>query len=112
MNTQKTPNPKCSSCLCYWKPVETDIKSSGLPYKTCVKCRDNAQAYRDRLNTIPFTDEGLMNNYQARYNRKKYQDNKDYFREIMKCPCGSDVSRDNIHKHIKTLKHREFISKN
>ncbi len=39
MNTQNTPNPKCSSCLCYWKPTENDIKSSGLPYKTCIKCR-------------------------------------------------------------------------
>ena len=110
MNTQYTPNPKCSCCLCYWKPTEADIKSSGLPYRTCVKCRENAQAYRDRLNTIPFTDEGLMNTNQARYARKKYQDNKDYFREITKCPYGSDVSRDNMHKHIKTLKHRQFVS--
>ncbi len=110
MNTQYTPNPKCSCCLCYWKPTEADIKSSGLPYRTCVKCRENAQAYRDRLCAIPLTDDGLMNNYKARYARKNYQDNKDYFREIIKCPCGSDVSRDNMHRHIKTLKHNQFIS--
>ncbi len=35
----ETPNPKCNRCKCYWKPCETDIKSSGLPYKTCNKCR-------------------------------------------------------------------------
>ncbi len=40
MNTQYTPNPKCSCCLCYWKPTETDIKSSGLPFKICSKCRN------------------------------------------------------------------------
>ena len=32
-----TPNPKCSSCACYF---ESTLKSSGLPYKTCTKCRD------------------------------------------------------------------------
>jgi hypothetical protein len=81
MNTQLTPNPKCSSCLCYWKPTETDFKSSGLPYKTCIKCREIAQAYRD---------------------------NKDCFIEVIECPCGSCVCRDGMKKHIKTLKHKEF----
>jgi hypothetical protein len=30
-------NPKCSKCKCYFTP--TEIKSSGLPFKTCEKCR-------------------------------------------------------------------------
>ena len=34
-----TPNPKCPRCKCYWKPDETDIKTSGLVAKTCKKCR-------------------------------------------------------------------------
>jgi DNA-directed RNA polymerase subunit M/transcription elongation factor TFIIS len=34
-----TPNPKCPRCKCYWKPDETDIKTSGLLAKTCKKCR-------------------------------------------------------------------------
>lgn len=33
-------NPKCSNCKCYWKPDETDKKSSGLIFKTCKKCRN------------------------------------------------------------------------
>lgn len=40
MNKEITPNPKCSNCKCYWKPDETDIKSSGLYCKTCKKCRE------------------------------------------------------------------------
>ena len=36
----ETPNPKCSNCKCYWKPDETDIKPSGLYFKTCKKCRE------------------------------------------------------------------------
>jgi hypothetical protein len=31
-------NPKCSCCRCYFVPV---VKSSGLSYKTCEKCREN-----------------------------------------------------------------------
>ncbi len=44
----ETPNPKCPRCKCYWKPDETDIKSSGLSFKTCKKCRD----YRKYSNII------------------------------------------------------------
>lgn len=36
---ENTPNPKCTRCKCYWKPDETDIKTSGLTCKTCKKCR-------------------------------------------------------------------------
>jgi len=39
-----TPNPKCSGCKCFWKPDETDIKPSGLFFKTCKKCRTKRKA--------------------------------------------------------------------
>lgn len=42
-----TPNPKCSKCKCYWKPDETDIKSSGLQCKTCKKCRGRGNKWRE-----------------------------------------------------------------
>jgi hypothetical protein len=35
-----TPNPKCSKCKCYWKPDELDVKTSGLVFRTCNKCRN------------------------------------------------------------------------
>ena len=31
----QTPNPKCSTCKLYFQP---NLKSSGLPYKSCGKC--------------------------------------------------------------------------
>jgi len=40
MNTENILNPKCSCCDCYWKPDDTDMKTSGLPYKTCKKYID------------------------------------------------------------------------
>jgi len=45
----ETPNPKCPRCKCYWKPDETDIRTSGLFAKTCKKCRTNQQKYKTEL---------------------------------------------------------------
>ena len=124
MNAQTTPNPKCKGCNCYWKPTETDIKSSGLPYKTCKKCRNIPvdTNYRSipvdtNYSSIPVDTnnqkyEFYMQNPQAIYAREKYQNNKEFFREKIVCPCGSSVSRDNMKKHIKTIKHSAYISNN
>jgi hypothetical protein len=45
---QKTPNPKCTTCKCYWKPDDTDIKTSGLYFKTCKKCRENDKQKKEK----------------------------------------------------------------
>ena len=36
-------NPKCSNCKCYFLPI---IKTSGLFFKTCVKCRESSKKHR------------------------------------------------------------------
>jgi hypothetical protein len=33
-------NPRCGSCKSFWKPDDTDIKTSGVIFKTCKRCRD------------------------------------------------------------------------
>jgi len=43
-----TPNPKCTCCKCYWIPDETDIKTSGLYFKSCKKCRNNDKVRKDK----------------------------------------------------------------
>ena len=42
----------CSSCSCYWKPDETDIKSSGDIFKSCKKCREKSKviAVKEKQN--------------------------------------------------------------
>ena len=45
----ETPNPKCSRCKCYWKPDETDIKTSGLYAKSCKKCRETGRGLYVRM---------------------------------------------------------------
>jgi hypothetical protein len=47
---EQIPNLKCGSCKCYWKPDETDIKSSGLYFKTCRKCRERNAKNADKVN--------------------------------------------------------------
>jgi hypothetical protein len=50
---EETQNPKCKGCLCYWKPDESDIKPSGITYKTCKKCRDKKCKYgKENVNKI------------------------------------------------------------
>ena len=43
---EETLNPICHRCYCYWKPDETDIKTSGLVYSTCKRCRTNKKVSR------------------------------------------------------------------
>ena len=85
MNPQETLNPKCSHCLCYWKPDEIDMKTSGLPYKTCRKCR--AQTQKDKAK-----------NYEE-YHKK------------IDCDCGGSYTRYNKARHILRKIHQEFIEK-
>jgi hypothetical protein len=44
----ETLKPKCSNCKCYYIP---SIKSSGLPYKTCDKCRSKRNCEHNRAKS-------------------------------------------------------------
>ena len=41
-------NPKCGTCKCFWVPDKYDVKSSGLVYKSCKKCRENGKKYNKK----------------------------------------------------------------
>ena len=81
---QNTPNPKCTRCKCYWKPDETDIKSSGLVCKTCKKCRENSNKYSQ--NNPEYAKKWREYNCdEIRENKKKYyKENADEIREKKK----------------------------
>ena len=64
----ETPNPKCSGCLCYWVPDETDIKSSGLYYKTCKICR---KKNKDRVIIAHQEDKCVYCNIDLKENKYK-----------------------------------------
>jgi DNA repair exonuclease SbcCD ATPase subunit len=95
------PNPKCTSCKCFWKPDETDIKSSGLIYKTCKRCREkvkerrNKEEYKEKSKQYKEENQEKINEYQKQYreeNQEKikeiskqyYQENQDKIIELNK----------------------------
>lgn len=85
MNEDKTPNPKCSKCRCYWEPKESDKKSSGLTYKTCNKCRA----------------------YDKKYKEEHVEKLKDKFT----CECGGTYTIHHKLDHFKTKLHKDFVRK-
>ncbi len=82
-------NPKCSICRTYFVPL---LKSSGLPFKTCERCRmvqkefrlnnaENIQEYNKENNK-----EYNQNNAEKIQERNKeyYQNNADKLKEQKK----------------------------
>jgi hypothetical protein len=81
-------NPKCSRCYNYWKPDETDIKTSGLVYKICKKCRSGKKKYKEEnADTI------------KEQSKKYYQENADKCKEANK--KYYEVNADKIKKQKK-----------
>lgn len=110
MEQQLTPNPKCPRCKCYWKPDETDIKSSGLYYKTCKKCR----TYKRDVNLKSYHNN---KNKEENINKRKeyYENNKELIysknSEKITCECGVEITTNGKSKHLKTKKHLTIIKK-
>jgi hypothetical protein len=83
MNTDIKPNPKCSKCKCYWRPNETDIKSSGLYFKTCQKCR--------------------------KINKDDKDKNNEYYKNNINCDCGGVYNLNKKNRHFETKRHKEYL---
>jgi len=73
----ETPNPKCSNCKCYWIPDETDIKSSGLYFKTCKRCRDKIKEKKKK-----YYEENVDKIKEQK--KKHYEENTDIIKERVK----------------------------
>jgi hypothetical protein len=47
-------NSKCKDCKTYLKPDDMTLKSSGMPYLTCLRCRNTAKSkYRNNKSQEP-----------------------------------------------------------
>jgi len=80
-------NPKCNTCRCFWKPDETDIKPSGLFFKTCKRCRNKAK-------------ERTKNDYYKKYTKITLIKLKNNKKNIMKRML---IKLKNIIKNIKKI---------
>ena len=124
-------NPKCSACQRYFVPT---LKTSGLPYKTCERCRNHDKKWRDTHKEYAqeYNESYNEENKEAIKEKKKeyYQANKETIAEKAKayrqnhkdaieakagekipCDCGMLIRRDWLSRHKLSLQHQEQISK-
>lgn len=101
---EQTQNPKCSRCKCYWKPDEGDIKSSGLHFKTCKKCRECHKQYRlENADKIKEQNKQyyLENVDKIKEHHKQYNlENADKVKEINKQYRLENVDKINEYYRI------------
>jgi len=102
MNKEHTPNPKCSNCKCYWKPDETDIKSSGLFFKTCKRCREYNKKYYEE------NKEDLSSKHKIYYdeNRQKINEHR---KQKFDCDCGGCYNVRHKTQHSNTKQHQDWL---
>lgn len=106
---ETTPNPKCTRCNCYWKPDETDIKSSGLVCKTCKKCRENGKKYT-KENTDKIKEYHKQNVDNIKEYQKKYrQENKDQIAEQRKKYYEKNVDKIKEYRKENSNKIKEYM---
>ena len=99
-------NPKCNTCRCFWKPDETDIKPSGLFFKTCKRCRNKAKErtkndyykkyYQDNADKVKEQQKKYYEENADKikeYNKKYKEDNSDKVKE-----CNKKYQKDNADK--------------
>jgi len=92
---EQTQNLKCKGCLCYWKPDETDIKSSGIVYKSCKKCREKYIKNKATIKKYRLENADKIKEYGKQY----YLENTDKHNEQMK-----KYHLENTDKHNECMK--------
>ena len=72
------------------------------------------QYYIENKDKININHKQYYNDNKDKININKkqyYNDNKDKYNEKFDCECGSKYTKNHKSRHIKTLKHQEFIQK-
>ena len=109
---------KCSRCQNDFVPL---LKSDGLPYKTCDRCKCTDKKYRDKHkeeiklyrdqyyldNQDKIKEYREVNKDKIQEQRKQfYENNKDKINaknsERITCECGCTSRRDKISQHKKS----------
>ena len=109
-----SPNPKCSSCSCYFAPT---LKSSGLPYKTCVKCRNTDKTWREgNQEYIKEYDKQYKQENKEKIAERNKVHNQQHLKKNKKagekipCECGMLIRRDWLGRHKLSQQHNQQIS--
>lgn len=102
---EQTQNPKCSKCKCYWKPDETDTKSSGLYFKTCKKCRE-----KNNKNAEYMKQYRLENNSKYKVYQNQYRlENTDKIKEQIKYHYIGNLDKIKVYQNQYRLENPDKI---
>jgi hypothetical protein len=82
-------NPKCSRCHIYFIPT---IKTSGLPYESCEKCRKSIKEMQkgyyqnntDKIKEYKKENADKIKEYKREYNKEYRKENADKIKEYNK----------------------------
>ena len=101
-------NPKCSICRTYFIPT---LKTSGLPYKCCDRCREIQKEYQKE-------NREEIKEYQKEYKQENRVKIKEYYIKnrgqiLIKtvCLCGAEICKAQQIRHFKSKTHQFFILK-
>ena len=116
---------KCSKCQNDFTPL---MKSNGLPYKTCDRCKCTDEKYRDthKDQRKLYRDQHYLDNQDKikeyrELNKDKIKERVKEYREVNKdkinaknseritCECGCTSRRDKISQHKKSSCHQKLM---
>ena len=94
-----------------------DINRNGEYYKTCRNCltRDTAtdrKYYEANKDIIAQQAKTWKEHHREQHltQKKKYrEENRDYILGKLTCECGSTHVRNGLSKHLRSLKHKQFM---
>jgi hypothetical protein len=107
---------KCSKCQNDFIPL---LKSDGLPYKTCDRCKCTDKKYRDKHQDY-LNNEDKIKKYRE-VNKDKIKERVKEYREVNKdkinaknseritCECGCTSRKDKISQHKKSSCHQKLM---
>jgi hypothetical protein len=102
---------------------KTDIINMVIPNRTMKEYKiDNKDKIRDYFNEYRKDNKDKINNYLNEYRkdnkdkinnyRNEYRkNNKDKIRELIKCECGREITKNNFSTHKKSKLHNDLINK-
>ena len=94
---------KCSKCQNDFIPL---LKSDGLPYKHCDRCRCTDKKYRDKHREL---NKDILTEKSKEYitvNKDKINAKRS---ERITCECGCTSRRDKISEHKKSSCHQKLM---
>lgn len=92
-------------------PCESNAQLRLREHEVCEKLKE--EGYNLQNSRVPFLTEEKKKKDKKISDRKYFVSNKDKWKEIretiIRCDCGSEVSKPHITRHYRSKKHQEYL---